>query len=226
VSAARWAQLAVVLLCACSDTTDLYAGSDVLVMVTAPPQAGADAATAPPPAAGMAAADPLPPVPDASTVPLPDAEPPAPACDSGRGDCDADRNNGCEVDLLRDPAHCGGCGQACTAPDCACEEGRFTTVCPAGRADCDADPDNGCEVDTDTDLAHCGGCERPCHTNGHDALDATCIAGRCELECENDPIEIDCDGDPDNGCETYVLIDDDNCGACGVRCSCQNGTCM
>jgi hypothetical protein len=169
------------------------------------------------------------PAPDAGTPAVDDAAP-APVtvvCATGQGDCDGEAVNGCETDLLRDPSHCGVCGNACSAPDCACQAGSFVTACEAPRADCDGDPDNGCEVDTASDLEHCGGCGRICHTDGHDALDSSCSQGRCELTCQNAPLEIDCDGDPDNGCEAYVFIDSENCGACGVRCpsSCANGVC-
>jgi len=34
-------------------------------------------------------------------------------CDTGTGDCDGLRDNGCEVRLADDRAHCGGCDQAC-----------------------------------------------------------------------------------------------------------------
>ncbi len=39
----------------------------------------------------------------------------------------------------------------------------------------------------------------------------------------------DCDGEPQNGCETVVAVDANNCGACGVRCQngyCEEGACV
>lgn len=40
----------------------------------------------------------------------------------------------------------------------------------------------------------------------------------------------DCDQDSMNGCETYLLYDDNNCGACGVLCNggqvCSDGSCQ
>jgi hypothetical protein len=102
-------------------------------------------------------------------------------------------------------------------------------VCAANTADCDEDAGNGCETDILTDLKHCGGCNRECHTRGHDALTAQCVEGRCELTCRTDLFgDHDCDGDPDNGCETRLLTDIRNCGACGKVClvECFNGGCM
>ena len=39
----------------------------------------------------------------------------APACASGRYDCDGNAANGCEVDLTTDARNCGACGSACSA---------------------------------------------------------------------------------------------------------------
>lgn len=44
-------------------------------------------------------------------------------CDDGVGDCDADRENGCETDLQFDSDHCGNCETTCKAScfDGACD---------------------------------------------------------------------------------------------------------
>lgn len=34
-------------------------------------------------------------------------------CDTGYGDCDGERTNGCETNLSNDPANCGACGNQC-----------------------------------------------------------------------------------------------------------------
>jgi len=53
-------------------------------------------------------------------------------CKIGYGDCNRDQVDGCEVDLMRDPTHCGSCetrcetGQACIDGVCA------TEPCPPG----------------------------------------------------------------------------------------------
>ena len=58
----------------------------------------------------------------------------------------------------------------------------------------------------------------------------TCEQGVCGYQCS--PNYADCDGDVDNGCETPLLDDPLNCGACGVRCdgvegqACVDGHCL
>jgi hypothetical protein len=225
--------LVLVWTAACSGTTDVYAGSDVPLAITAQPEpahALPDAQPVQPPAAGMEA----PPTITADAGPPPQAEagapppPPPPSCTAERNDCDGDPGNGCETDLTTDREHCGECGRACAADECSCQDGSFVATCPAGRADCDGDAQNGCEVDSASDLQNCGGCGRRCHTDGHDAITASCNGGRCELTCQFDQFETDCDFDPDNGCEAYLMSDAENCGACGTRCpgACRNGICL
>jgi hypothetical protein len=223
--------LGMLYLCACAPTRAVYLGSDVPtdsgVRLDANVahdagstviEAGAMRDAASKPVTGEAGP---PALEDATPMPL---EPPR--CSGATADCDEDAGNGCEVDLTKDSKHCGRCDVACPSADCACQDGRVVTVCPAGRADCDAIPANGCEVNIETSMQHCGSCGRLCHTNGHDAITAVCTAGRCHLTCQSefDP-EADCDGDPDNGCETRIWVDNLNCGACGVRCTCLNGIC-
>ncbi len=229
----RWLGRALPALCllACAPSRDVYLGSDVA------PDAGSrmDASTE----RGSLTPDPDPPRAspedggrseprDAmANVPATPPSPPEPLrCASGTADCDEDAGNGCEIDLTRDSKHCGQCGIGCPSADCACQNGRLVTVCTTGRADCDSNPANGCEVNTQTSMQHCGSCGRSCHTNGHDAISATCVNGRCEIKCQSELFpELDCDGNPDNGCETRIWTDNQNCGACGVRCTCIDGVC-
>lgn len=222
--------LGMFYLCACAATRGVYLGSDV------PPDSGVrvdanlavDAGGTATATGTVRDAESKPVTEDAGqsardAMPIPSAPP---SCSGGTADCDEDAGNGCEVDLTRDSKHCGRCDVACPNADCACQDGRVVTVCPAGRADCDANPANGCEVNIATSMQHCGSCGRSCHTNGHDAITAVCTAGHCVLTCQSeiDP-ELDCDDDPDNGCETRIWVDNENCGACGVRCNCVNGVC-
>jgi hypothetical protein len=60
---------------------------------------------------------------------------------------------------------------------------------------------------------------------GHDALAAVCMAGHCRITCQIEPFgQGDCDDNPDNGCETNLWTND-NCGQCGVKCTCVDGVC-
>jgi hypothetical protein len=66
-----------------------------------------------------------------------------------------------------------------------------------------------CEADLDTDPDHCGRCGNACEG------DAACVAGECQLACE--ALTADCDGDPEDGCET-ALTSESDCGGCGFEC--------
>lgn len=155
---------------------------------------------------------------------------PQPSCDAQHLDCDGDPSNSCETDVMNDRNHCGVCGVRCETADCSCDNGKLTLHCDNGRADCDGRLSNGCETDLTTSMQHCGSCQRVCHTNGHDVTSAMCVAGRCKVTCApRISPEEDCDGNPDNGCETYLLFDAQHCGACGNACSgsaCEAGMCM
>lgn len=219
--------LAALCLCACAPTRGVYLGSDVPPDVGPPADssAGQDAANIEPTrdAAPSPSDAGVPMQRDAMTTP----PPPEPLrCASGTADCDEDAGNGCEIDLTRDSKHCGQCSVGCPTADCACQNGKLVTICSTGHADCDSNPGNGCEVNTQTSMQHCGGCGRLCHTNGHDAIAAACVNGRCEITCQSELFpELDCDGNPDNGCEARIWTDSQNCGACGVRCTCIDGVC-
>jgi len=179
-------------------------------------------ATMPPPVTTTPAAEP-------ATATQDKTEPATPSCEADRADCDGDSANGCEVDLLNDRAHCGSCTSACQSEDCMCLDGALAVSCAGTQADCDGDAANGCETDLTLSMEHCGACGSLCHSNGHDAVEAACVDGRCEITCEpRIAPEADCDNDPDNGCETYLYFDRANCGECGKTCrtNCEGGVCM
>jgi hypothetical protein len=149
-------------------------------------------------------------------------------CAPGRGNCNRDVADGCEIEFDTNARHCGACGNRCEAPNgtplcragvCAIEQ------CDANRADCDAAAANGCEVDTRTDPAHCGGCNRACALAN---ATPTCASGICRVAMCNAGFR-DCDGDPANGCEINTVNNPRHCGACGQVCapgaSCVNSTC-
>ncbi|KYF99557.1 hypothetical protein BE20_30835 [Sorangium cellulosum] len=158
-------------------------------------------------------------------------------CPAGRGDCNGDPEDSCEVNLAADPENCGTCGSLCTVANgtgkCTAT-GCAVGTCAPGFADCDGIYENGCETNTDTSLSHCGGCGETCTIAGGAPK---CEGGECKVRTCNSGMG-DCDGDPDNGCETNVNSNQTHCGACaaagGVDCNtiyanatatCQSGAC-
>lgn len=158
-------------------------------------------------------------------------------CPAGKGDCNGDPEDGCEVDLAADPENCVTCGGLCTVAN---GTGKCTPTgcaidrCDPGFADCDGIYDNGCETNTETSLNHCGGCGQICTIEGGTPK---CEDGLCKVRTCNSG-RGDCDGNPDNGCETNINTNQTHCGACaaagGVDCNsiyanatatCQNGNC-
>jgi hypothetical protein len=137
-------------------------------------------------------------------------------CMPSYGDCDNNPDNGCET-TLDSSDHCGACdttcgaiahgSAACTAGNCAIAE------CNAGYGDCNGNPTDGCETQLDS-TDHCGTCEQACSFTGSGA---TCNAMTCVPDGCNVGLG-DCDGNPDNGCETGLGSDPANCGACGSPC--------
>ncbi len=147
-------------------------------------------------------------------------------CDANRGDCDGAGSNGCEVDLLSDPDHCGACGTVCRGAggvEPTCVGGECQTSCTPGLGDCNADPSDGCETPLDT-LESCGGCGIGC---APPRGVGTCERGSCEIVSCDTGFD-DCDGSVANGCETDLRSDTGSCGACGNRCTpprCCDGAC-
>ncbi|WP_437764765.1 hypothetical protein WMF27_33570 [Sorangium sp. So ce281] len=158
-------------------------------------------------------------------------------CPAGKGDCNGDPDDGCEVDLAADPENCVTCGGLCTVAN---GTGKCTATgcaiasCAPGFADCGGGYEDGCETSTETSLDHCGGCGEACTIAGGTPK---CEGGDCKVRTCNSGMG-DCDGNPDNGCETNVNSNQTHCGACaaagGVDCNsiyanatatCQSGNC-
>jgi hypothetical protein len=144
-------------------------------------------------------------------------------CATGFADCDNDRSNGCEKKIDSDATNCGACGKVCDAGNGTprCNMGVCgVSDCPAGFGDCDGDPKNGCEVNLAGDPLNCNVCGSACEKANNQP---SCVAGACKIgTC--DANHADCDNDPKNGCETSIVSDPSNCGACGKTCSVTNGT--
>lgn len=140
--------------------------------------------------------------------------------------CDDRVFNGDETDV-----DCGGSCSPCT-PGRRCKENqdcvgevcgldrRCAVVCVEGRADCDLNTENGCEVNLKTDPDNCGKCGHECAL-AHAVPD--CSGGECVIASCSDGY-LDCNGDPEDGCEINGNTDINNCGACGNVCPALRGS--
>ncbi|MBN9163262.1 MAG: hypothetical protein BGO98_32770 [Myxococcales bacterium 68-20] len=146
-------------------------------------------------------------------------------CKDGHIDCDGDRLNGCEADLLS-REHCGGCGNAC-APGQECQldlDSVPQCMCPAGQTFCaffcaGAHCIGEC-ADISSDPLNCGACGVLCGGTAETKLNE-CRYGVCTQVCGKG--QADCNGNPADGCEVNVDQDPLNCGACGKVCDAVSG---
>ncbi len=148
-------------------------------------------------------------------------------------DCDNNlEKNGCEVYVGQyngggefDPNNCGTCGKKCTGDQfCAVVSGAGSASCVCEnpqhtRCGSIETYNLGC-YDLLNDIENCGTCFSKC-TAYRANTTAACRKGLCEVECT--PGWGDCDGNPNNGCETNLKVSDGHCGACGNRCDTQAG---
>jgi hypothetical protein len=143
-----------------------------------------------------------------------------PSCMPGKsGDCDNLAQNGCETNLMTDPAACGSCGTSCTNAHGStnCVSGACTPVCATDYADCDGNPVNGCETDIATDAANCGGCGMTCDTAFQVCAKKQCQVSMCPQGSG------DCDTNQAD-CETNLTNSISDCGFCNNTCTVANGT--
>jgi len=143
-------------------------------------------------------------------------------CMDGFENCDGRSNNGCEIDLRRDPRNCGRCNRDC-GPNSVCEKG--VCGCETGFADCNNTISDGCEQNISSDDNNCGGCGKTCGNKGH------CSNGNCICEYGS----ANCNNNWGDGCETNTKDDIYHCGDCNTDCTklgnvgsstCINGSCF
>lgn len=104
-------------------------------------------------------------------------------CNGGWGNCDGISANGCEVNLLSDPLHCGACHFPCAIlPNTirTCSSGQCQYQCSPGYANCDGNFANGCEINTFVDRFNCGSCGFVC-LPGPNVASVACANAECVI---------------------------------------------
>lgn len=146
------------------------------------------------------------------------------SCPPGKSDCNSRGVDGCEIDILTSLLHCGECNEKCDlahaadqcmSGNCLIKTEEANQGCDLNYANCNLDDRDGCEVNLLTDPKHCGACEGAACSDEKGA--ASCKAGTCAIECEDDYENCDKDAAA-NGCEIHTAANVDHCGSCGKIC--------
>lgn len=149
-------------------------------------------------------------------------------CNGDSADCDP-QMPGCETETANNVNHCGSCSTVCTGASGEtpfCTDGVCgATTCPANRGNCNGDAGDSCEADLLTNPDHCGACGNKCLVE-HGT--PGCVKGKCVvLGCDSHYGNCDtdaADGGYATGCETNTDASQNNCGACGTRCTIDNSS--
>ena|SRR5579871_6391110 len=156
-------------------------------------------------------------------------------CNMGFADCNHNINDGCEVNIATDSNNCGACGNVCNLQNAqaACIGGKCVVAqCNVGFSNCDGIDLNGCEANTSSDINNCGGCNAKCAQVANATIGCSmskCVITGCLNGFQN------CNGLYNDGCESNVTSDPNNCGSCGKTCAntanvastkCGNSACL
>lgn len=171
---------------------------------------------------------------DPATDPALCAPPGGLVCAPPMQDCRNGAVDGCETNIALDLDNCGTCGTRC--PEISngqgvCAEGACgISTCSDPYRDCNRSIGDGCEANSSRDPEHCGDCDTRCSAAPNAA--PACSGGKCKFSC-NAPF-LDCNNNPQDGCEINTATDINNCGSCGNKCppgpngqpACANGACI
>lgn len=99
--------------------------------------------------------------------------------------------------------------------------------CDSETLNCNLLSEDGCEVFA-RDVNNCGTCGNDCMTTSN--KNGFCV-GEGPFWCDDCPeLYENCDLDPNNGCEVYLLDNNMHCGGCGNKCiesmTCNMGVCQ
>ena len=155
-------------------------------------------------------------------------------CRSGLANCDGDKTNGCETNILT-TENCGACGEACAPGQVCALDDHYNPycACPAGETFCQTGLNDGVPMGACfnllSDRANCGACGVSCGGPSQVST-GICTFGMCSRQCVAG--RADCNGNDSDDCETNIDADPMNCGACGKVCdavagqACVGGTCV
>jgi hypothetical protein len=126
-----------------------------------------------------------------------------------------------------EPEPCGGpCTLDHATAQCV-EDACAIDSCDQDFGDCNTSAADGCELPLQADLENCGECGRACAATHVAALE--CTSGTCSSSCAAGFANCARGELPDDGCETPVLTDVENCGGCDNACpdsfACKAGLC-
>src|SRR5688572_18470156 len=145
-------------------------------------------------------------------------------CPDDTEDCNARAADGCEVDLLTNDNHCGGCALDCDPPnasgecvggECLIKTDDPNQGCDTNYANCNLMPGDGCEVNLTSYPDHFGACEdSACYDSGGVA---SCSGGECYSACHEGYGDND-ENARDNGSESNTSSNVSKCGRCAEAC--------